>query len=94
MANVLTKSVADSRQDPQGQEKPSWTVPWRHSYVLPGQGGDGNLGEHLCAVRDSERVYLHCKADVVGEVCDMACSALGVWRSEPAGRGGPCGGTC
>lgn len=88
VANVLTKSVADSRQDPWGQEKPSWTAPWCHRYVLPGQGGDGNLGVHLCEVGDSEEYVLHSKADVVVEVCAMACSAPGVWRTKPAGRGG------
>lgn len=43
---------------------------------------------HLCEVGDSEEYVLHSKADVAGEVCAMACHALGVWRSEPAGHGG------
>lgn len=55
MANILTKSVADSRRIPREERSCLGLHPGARSFGLPGLGGDGDLGEHLCTEGNSER---------------------------------------
>ena len=63
---LLTKSI-ETRQDCQELEKLSLTV-CSYTRELLRQGGDGDLGEHLCAAGDSGGVCSTTKPTSEGTV--------------------------